>query len=61
MIIVPILYSLLTDGSGDNDVVGDVDDNYGDGYNYNDSDDDSGDDDEDDSDHSENNSGDEGL
>jgi hypothetical protein len=69
MIIVPIVFSFLSDGSGGNDIAGDNDTNDGDGYDYNDTfdfdDNDSSDDGEDDGgddgDHSEHNIGDEGL
>jgi hypothetical protein len=46
MIIVPIVFSFLTDGNGGNGIADDTHENIGDDYNYNDSHDDSSDDDE---------------
>ncbi len=39
MIIVPTVFSFLTDSSGVNNIVGDIDDNDGDNFDYNDIDD----------------------
>jgi hypothetical protein len=39
IIIVPLVFAFLTDGGEGNDIVGEYDDNDGDGYDYNDIDD----------------------